>query len=646
MFGKIVQLIFNYYLVIKACWAIVLFQVLGYFSLLVFDQGLDILRGLGFANSPLVTRHTVFVWIAISWWGWQSWRSSRMILHFTHFNFWGYQPGYALRAQVLVPRILGIVPYLMLSGGIIKAKGYMPPFVILLLSSAIWMLIFVHFRKELIVWSRTLKVKTHALIPDYVPIKNGAYPAHFIWTKQKKWIAFRILVMVFFFFLFIINPIGSAQFIGSAGVVLFGFGTWLIAASLVNMFEKRIRFPLSFTILVLVIVFSWFNDNHELRDLSLKAEKRPSLEHKFQHWMQSHKQADTTHVVIVAAEGGGIRSAYWTSGILSQLKEEYPIFGEQIFAISAVSGGALGSVLYNSLDQIEAQNIQQKAKRMMADDFLAPVTASLIFPDLLQKFLPWPVKKFDRARVLEKSWETSWSQVSGENDYGWDDGFLQTFNKGESNAIFLNSTHVESGYRTVISNVDLTEMGSDNIIDFFQVHPNDIRISTAIGLSARFPLLTPPAQVKTPSGEIWGHLVDGGYHENVGATTMIDTYLRLRKYCDLEGLPVKFHMIAIRNTLRTKDFTPMKGLTEVLPPLITFSHIWSHNGEEALRRGRALVEQYSDDITEIQLVRDDKENIPLGWYLSASARQSIDVQLAPAISQLKPKLDAWFHQYP
>ncbi len=639
---SIVRLLFNYYLVIKACWAVVLFQVLGYFALLVFDQGLDVLKELEISSDPVIFRQSQITWIAISWWGWQSWRSSRMILHFSYFNFWGYQPNYNLRAQVMVPRLLSMVPFFLLAFGMHKANEAWTPYAVLIMSTGAWFFVFLHFRKKLIVWVRSLHIRFHGLIPDYVPIKNGAYPAKFIWSKQWKWISFRILVMFAFFGAFIFRPISTSQHIGSAAVVIFGFGTWLILASLINMFEKYIRFPVSFTILVCVVVFSFFNDNHGIKTLKGSVvPERQSLNEHFSNWLDQRIESvasDTVPIILIAAEGGGIRSAYWTASVLGDLEARQPGISDNIYAISSVSGGSLGTMLYSSLLEDGRAEITKEARSVLEHDFLAPVTGALIFPDMLQKFLPLELFTNDRARVLERSWEQAWSGVkTAESRVDWSKGFMEQFRNSDK-LILMNSTHVESGYRALVSNVRLTEMSHSNIIDFFNVQGADIPVSTAVGLSARFPLLTPPAKVESGQNEVWGHLVDGGYYENIGATTIMDVYSRLRKLTNDTNIHVQFKVLAIRNTKTSDDYSASRGMGEILPPLVTLSQIWSLNGEEVLRKGEELLEQNGDQLIEVRLDRSDKENIPLGWFLSDQARSNIRKQVPEAVDHIHQEL--------
>jgi len=52
-------------------------------------------------------------------------------------------------------------------------------------------------------------------------------------------------------------------------------------------------------------------------------------------------------VIVVAASGGGIKAAAWTTRVLTGLEESNPrIFGGSIRLISAVSGGSVGAMYF------------------------------------------------------------------------------------------------------------------------------------------------------------------------------------------------------------------------------------------------------------------------------------------------------------
>ena len=599
-----------------------LFLFLGFFALVVFDQGQDMLKTLSLTGKFEIIRQTWFVYFAVSWWAWQSFRSSRVILHFSYFNFWTYLPSYSLRAQVFIPRLLASLPYFILAFAVYRTDRAMTAFVLLLISSGIWMFVFLHFRRSLVVWLRSWKAFIPSLIPDYIPIKNGTYPASFIWTKQKRWFLFRIFVVVGLFFVIYHSPVKFPQYIGSATVVLLGFGTWLILASVVSFVEKFLRFPVSFSILLLVIAFSFFNNNHVVRTME-DVPQRTLLSEHFDQWaIDHHADTDSINVYMIMAEGGGLRSAYWTTSILNTLADRDTSFPNHIYGYSSVSGGTLGTMMFNTIQEDPSLRPANSIAPNLNSDLLAPITSALIFTDFLQKFVPFPIRKLDRSRVLEKSFEQSLP-----DETTWQKGFVAENNSTSKPLMLINSTHVETGQRTILSNVRLDEIEENQIHDFFAIVDKDVSISTAIGISSRFPFITPPALVKNNDGTNWGNLVDGGYYENLGMQTMLDAYSVIKPIALKKGYKIKFTFIAIRNTKHEETNKPLLGMVEGLSPAITFSNIWSNNSNEALSNGEKLLTSNQDELFVLSLQRADKENIPLGWYLSETARKNLNRQL-------------------
>lgn len=600
-----------------------LFLFLGFFSLVVFDQGQDILKSISLTGDIETIRQSWFVYLAVSWWAWQTFRSSRVVLHFSYFNFWTYSPSYALRAQVLIPRVLASLPYFILALAVFKSTHELSAFGLLLISSGVWLFVFLHFRRTIIVRLRSWKTFIPNFIPAYIPIKNGTYPAYFIWTKQRRWFLFRIGVAAALFILFYYSPVKFPQFLGSATVVLLGFGTWLILASIISFIEKFLRFPVSFSILLMVIAFSFFNNNHEIRTMEGGLPSRQVISDHFKSWaLERTADKDSIDVYLVMAEGGGLRSAYWTTSILNTLSDKDPKFASHIYGYSAVSGGALGTMMFNTvLQDSTLQRANDRAPHLNSD-LLAPVTSSLIFTDLLQKFIPFPIKSLDRSRILEKSFEQSLP-----DDQIWQKGFVTTYAEGAAPMILLNATHVESGKRTIISNLDISELKDNQIQDVFSITNKDMSISSAIGIASRFPFITPPALIKTPDNKTWGNLVDGGYYENLGMQTMLDAYSVLKTVAQSNGLKIRFKFIAIRNTKLIEEEKPMLGMVESLAPAITFSNIWGNNSNEAMSNGEKLLRANDDELYVLSLQRDDNENIPLGWYLSPAARTNLNRQV-------------------
>ena len=621
-------------MVLRSCWIVLAFQLLGFFSLVIFEQGTDVLRTLSFSASGEIQQHSWFSFLAVGWWSWQSWRSARTTIHFSSFDFKHFSRKYAMRAQVIIPRLLGIGPPLIFAYGIYKASSLNNPLIYLYICLAIWLYIFFHLRKDIIVYMRTRKWLSKTIFPDYVMIKNETYPAHFIWAKQSKWILFRFVMIFLFVFGILVRPVSFPQFIGPSAIVLFALGSWLVIGTFLNFAETHYRFPFSFTLVLMLIGFSFFNNNHQLRSIPESTTDRYSVDEHFRNWYNSRQHTgDSLPVILVAAEGGGVRSAYWTASVLSSLSRRVEGFDKSVYAYSAVSGGSLGISAFKRLKQSNTEDIDNKVKKFLSQDFLSPVTAWLVMPEMVQKFLPFPLRSIDRAKALEYAWEDACSLSDSSL---LKEGFLSSFSKDE-NLLLYHSTHAENGFTTLVSNAALGEGTFSRTEDLFEVLDRDIPLSTAISVSSRFPFLTPPAQVRDTSGKIWGHLVDGGYVENMGARSLIELYEHLGQMAVQDSMKIKFRLLFIRNT-KAEYSQPIKAMHEWRAPLTTFSKVWLNSGLYTTSSPELKRLRQGDDLLFVTLDRTADQLIPLGWYLSDQARADIDVQLLPQTVLVEERL--------
>lgn len=627
--------VFNYYIVIRTCWIILLFQLIGFLALVVFEQGVDILRSLTFTEPGIERTHSWATLFAVLWWSWQSWRSSRVQLHFATYDFAQFNQRYAMRAQVMVPRILGIMPIIIFSIGLYKASQWSNPLIYLYLCLAAWMFIFFFIRKDIIVFLMAKKWLHFLRLPEYVLIKNEAYPAKFIWDKQGKWILFRLFVITIIFTFIVLYPVSFPQYIGSSAIVLFALGSWLVIGTFLDFAEKHYRFPFVFTLLILVVVFSFFNNNHAIRTINESSGDRIQIKSHFEQWVQSRytSETDTVPVILVAVQGGGVRSSYWTAQVLAEMQKSIPQFDKHAYAYSSVSGGTLGVACYKSMVRGAEPQMHKKLHQILSHDFLSPVTSWLVVPDLVQKFLPFPINAVDRAKALEYSWENA-AQIEGKSFLSG--GFLEHTRKDDC-LYFYNSTHVENGFTTLISNAVIDSDVFINKEDFFEVVATDVPQTTAISMSSRFPFLTPPALIYGKDGKKWGHLVDGGYVENMGATTMLELYDYLKLLSSQHQLRTKFILVFIKNT-KEEYSSPITGLYEIVAPINTFNKVWVNSGNYSEHSSKLKNLSKEDQAVFVTLDRRSEQLIPLGWSLSKEAMNNIDVQLEEQTQTFKAVL--------
>jgi hypothetical protein len=196
------------------------------------------------------------------------------------------------------------------------------------------------------------------------------------------------------------------------------------------------------------------------------------------------------------------------------------------------------------------------------NDFLSPILFYALGSDLFQRFLPFPVNSYDRALGLEYAVEQAWTDAErelglsqGENPLRG--GFKQRWSSTRATpALILNTTRVDTGQRVLFSPFRLlvtSPIWSEPAQTAWQLGlQRDLRTSTAIGLSARFPIVSPAGEFDGIEFD-WSlkqhprrvGLVDGGYFENSGTATAMDLFFALDASIKENKLPINLRLIVI-----------------------------------------------------------------------------------------------------
>jgi len=459
----------------------------------------------------------------------------------------------------------------------------------------------------------------------------------------------------------------STVILGSAAVVLLTTALSIPVGSILMWVGTKGSVPIFTVLLLWAVVISPFADNHVVETMPGDV-TRPSIAPAFDRWFErldrEHPTSDGTHpVILVATEGGGIRAAYWTAAVLTSLTDTIPTFPDHVFAISGVSGGALGSTVYGALlvrhadtttklddytpqGNNEQQTLRFAAKQMLSHDSLSPTLAAMMQPDLLQRFVPAPIFP-DRARALEGAWERGWREAIARRDGSPDDtfagGFLAMMRGHEAHlpSLFLNGTIVETGQRIVASNLDIDyHSGPSEVlaesVDLFEAIGGDVRVSTAADNSTRFTYVSPAGTlIRAKSGNGGSpldcepgarceHVVDGGYFENSGSATVSDilSVLGRSKYKER----IRTHVIFIQ--FRDANPSPVQSTryaTEVLSPVRALAAV---RGAHADLATAELRDQLIGNHTSFELVQTNVV-FPLGWLLADRTRNLMDQQMGP-----------------
>jgi len=387
-------------------------------------------------------------------------------------------------------------------------------------------------------------------------------------------------------------------------------------------------------------------------------------------------------VYLVSAEGGGIRAAAWTALVLTRLEQESDgRFSRHLLAASGVSGGSLGLALFAALVQarndglITTPEMPEIARQFLLDDFLRGPLEAMFLTDLLQRFVP--VRLFvDRGQRLENQWERRWTEVlctSRPVPAGAPLADCHAFERpwrelwrspGRVPALFLNATDVASGTRFIeepFARMD-PDIPDRSVFAGAEVSegwlPSTAPLSAVVHNSARFTYVSPAGTLlrqtrSAPPAVTERQLVDGGYFENSGLTTLVEVGEVLSTVYDgchandqrIAGAscPLRFIHIsndpAVEPMLRTKlDGCASTRTTthygEVSAPVIALLNTRDGRGRTARA---SAVTQYALDAGRASLATDlqriyhfrlceGRHHLPLGWTLSSLAWQEMTDQ--------------------
>jgi hypothetical protein len=483
---------------------------------------------------------------------------------------------------------------------------------------------------------------------------------------------------------FLASDVELPRRLGGAPIILLAFSSWILFGSIVLvLLPKAYGLPSLALLPLFLVVMAGGVDNHEVRQLPPQpAQRAPSIKASALEWLKLHEaefrraRADGHEwfpVYIASAEGGGLRAAYWTGSVLGELEAATEgRFSRRLFAISSVSGGSLGAAAFvaelapevdcNTPDPVSVRNC---VRYFLKGDFLAPMVAYMLFPDLLQRFIPMPIRKLDRARALEHAWEASWAQTHPRAPANPFAAHYEAVAVAGVPRLFLNSARVETGKRVLVSPARFDEDELPEVDDLLAIGGRrwSMPLSTAVHVSARFAYVSPAAKICKDAGEtcdadgVWGRLVDGGYHENSGAQTAEGLLRALRRAArEFEAAQppgrtrIQPQVVIITNdanSVRLCDYAdatqPVQWYAELLSPLAALWNARTARGGQARRALADAAAGYQRDPLDKDCEADGTrartlefavgskggtERPPaLGWLLATGSIQRMDQAL-------------------
>jgi hypothetical protein len=637
--------------------------------ILVNEQAQDALRALG-EEPGLPTALFVLAAVlcaAVAWW------DSRVMFYF-RFRNPASDPNEMPKVKEFLPRILGALALLVTGIAVIRAsyayEDWSDPVrwlwgigAVLILLAAIFVYVTI-MRREWFNGKRPRPANLRRLseAPRWHVAPLGAVTA----------ICFAFMLLFAYF------PVQIAPWIGTPAIALLAVAGFIPIGSLLVWIGNRYQLPVVTPLLVWAMLNSWlFIDNHYVRlhdemETHTPSEAPPALQahtlppvmgslHGYvESWLeelQGEHPGQPVPVVLVAAEGGGIRAAYWTALVLGQLHDEALAreptldFARHTLAISGVSGGSLGAAAYAALITQppagqspepcgQVSEARPRAERMLDHDFLSPAVAVMLFPDLFQTFVPVAFIN-DRAKALERSWQAAWDAC--ETGQRFTQPLQNLWAGGTPFAtplLFLNSTVVETGQRIVAAPVPIDPGLFSDALDSRRALGETVPLATAVHNSARFTYLSPAGLLKRNNvpHDQWLRVVDGGYFENSGAVTLseiLDVVLEVSAERNFNITPVVIHISNDPETSDPEAFDdPYYFAAQIRAPIRALLNTRPARGFQArgdLRR-RVLDLNEADDADRayhlhFRLCREGKAPLPLGWTLSRVAEKEMRRQL-------------------
>jgi hypothetical protein len=469
------------------------------------------------------------------------------------------------------------------------------------------------------------------------------------------------------------------------------------------------RSPVFVTLAVVFVVAGLLNTQggyHAVRLTgdSPQQEAGWTLDGGFDQWLQQvrtctlaghHAVAghDTVPLVLVAAPGGGIRAAYWTEHALDEVEvpgsaTDAGCAGRRVFAASGVSGGSVGLVTHYTEEDGDP------ISSMSGEKPLAASMAAMFFRDLPAGMLGvssgWP----DRAAALEDAWIDADGPL-GRTRLVRDLAPGNDGNGGWRPLLLLNGTEVSTGCRVVVSAVDVVATSGGGApssckgsavatsgdgfvhgaVDFLSfpdaltcddepVTDRDVNAATAGLLSARFPYVSPSAELFdcVPPGKptadqpapVRAADLDGGGAENSGLATILDLWSALEptvaahnadvlaQGAGEDGVLVVPFLVVVDNHYATSVLPgPVDRQRELSAP----TNLLSAKGtlsEQAVLEQRAQLafsgtapglEGTNASVRFFRLAPTTRPGVaaPLGWTLSDMTRDELTAQLDTAL---------------
>ncbi|MGM9484402.1 hypothetical protein ACS5PN_24615 [Roseateles sp. NT4] len=533
-------------------------------------------------------------------------------------------------------------------------------------------------------------------------------------TPSRVLVALVLLLQWGMFAALVAAPEETARAIGSPALVLLAMGSWIVFGGILLTYVPKalIRIPLTALPVLLFVAFAPLNDNHRVADPERSATRAVTARQPADAWVQTWLRtvgADGKRpLVLVAVAGGASRAAYWGGAAMARLQdlgEQQGVnFADYVFAISGTSGGALGAASFVAAVDARRQAVDaanctpwKLVRDFTGRDHLATPVGDMLYPDLVQRFLPVAVAGADRSLGLEKVWTHDWPKSLARqcplrpsaHPNPWGEAMTALHGRATDAEwlplLSLNTTALSRGQRVYQSDFVLPGGDGIDLLDpSLGLDVDRMTLAQAVHNSARFPYISPAAAVifkeshkdeeNGDVGRVWDRLGDGGYVE-ASATLMLSDLLhdleaaghlkvcKPEDDCARQGIldrsrlrllllvntPAQVDDWLCRDAPTAADAQPLDsrryrathmGLNEVVAPA---QGILNSNNARGRDSAVELIKRIGGcgQVAELRLPAMPGQRQPsMNWMLNSASRELIDAALLEKLNPADPAVGA------
>ncbi|SOD95358.1 hypothetical protein SAMN06269250_4832 [Spirosoma fluviale] len=633
----------------RNAFVIIITLLLSLYILTVPDQAADMIHAV--IDDGVFHRLFQYILLSTLVWSWFVYGCTRMILHISPVGL-----RINNECDVLLrwlPKVGGIIPALILAYAFWTPDQWQP--YLLILESGLMLVQFSWVEQNVSVFA--LPDRWH-FSDRYTNFKQDIRE---LWRHPLGRLVIRTgVVLTLFLIAFFSLPVQweLAQRLRPTAIIIFGITMYTFWGSVMVYFNDYRYRPLVLITLGYLILISAFNDNTAVRQATgigvSPISQRPTVDAHFARWVDARRQedGDTIPLVLVAAEGGGIRALNWTAETLIRLDSIIPGFSRHVYALSGVSGGGVGTVFYTAFlrDFAEADRARsfEQFRKVIRDDYLSGVSSALLFPESVQRLVPFPIPALERAKWLEDSWAGSY--YTNLKLSTLDSSLTQLYQTRSGYnynlpSLLLNGTLAESGQKIITSNLKLDARYFKNVVSTLDVLGTDVPLKTAASLCSRFPIVTNGGLIQKDTmlingrnQQYGGHVVDGGYFDNSGVETCIQLLNNLipsiRRLDTADRVTIIPYVLFIQNSNPIGNLPHKRSiLQEIQIPLLAFLNSWDNGSVTRDNMFNSFMDRFTNPKTNYLALRlAYNEKYPLGWFMSDSVARSIGQQAKDSIS--------------